>query len=60
MYITDALMAIAGNTARFGGGEHPRKRWTELVDRRPVPEDTRTAEEIIADVAERAGITIIS
>lgn len=53
-------MAIAENTARFGGGRHPQSRWTEIVDRRAVPEDDRTAEEIIADIAERAGITIIS
>lgn len=58
VYVADALMAIAENTARFGGGRHPQSRWTEIVDRRAVPEDDRTAEEIIADIAERAGITI--
>lgn len=58
IYITDAAKIIAENTARLGGGSTLTQRWIDAAEVRKVPEDNRTAREIIADIAERAGITI--
>lgn len=60
IYLTDAAQVIAENTARIGGGRTISKRWAELAGlngpSRPV--DNRTAEEIIADIAGKAGLII--
>lgn len=60
VYLTDAVQAIAENTARIGGGRKISWRWVDVAGlsgpSRPV--DTRTAEEIIADVAGKAGLII--
>ena len=52
-YITDALMAISENTARFNGGSGMVGRWIDYYR----PEQTRTTEEIITDVIAKAGLT---
>ena len=58
-YVTDALQIIAENTARIGGGRTISRRWADVVGgSRNAPADDRTPEEIIADVAEKAGLTI--
>ena len=62
MYVTDALRIIEENTARSGGGHYSERRWADGVDslrNRRSAQDDRTAGEIIADVAEKAGLTII-
>lgn len=56
-YLTDAVQAAANNAAHIGGGTLINKRWAETLDRRQ--DDGRSAEEIIADVIEKAGITIL-
>lgn len=56
VYVTDALQAIAENTAIDANkfldelvGKAMSRRWTDLG--KPVPpSETRTAEEIIADI----------
>ena len=53
-YITDALMIMTENTAKFIGGRHMTKRWAE----RFVPKDTRTADEIVMDVIKNAGLKV--
>ena len=60
VYLTDAAKIIAENTARIGGGKTLSKRWAELagLDGPVRPADNRTAEEIIADVAGKAGLII--
>lgn len=52
-YVTDALMAMAGNTARFSGGSVMGIRWAD--DGKPT--DTRTGDEIAADFITRTGLT---
>lgn len=51
-YITDALMAIAENTARFAGGQTMRGRWYQAYE----PQDTRTGDEIALQVIQGAGL----
>ena len=51
-YITDALMAIAENTARFAGGQTMRGRWYDAY----APQDTRTGDEIALQVIQGAGL----
>lgn len=60
VYLTDAAQIIAENTARIGGGRTISKRWAELagLNEPSRPADNRTAEEIIADIAGKAGLNI--
>ena len=64
VYLTDAAQVIAENTARIGGGRTISKRWADIagLNGPSLPADTRadtrTAEEIIADVAGKAGLII--
>lgn len=59
VYLTDAVRLAAENAAHIGGGAVMRDRWADTLDERRPVEDTRDAEEIIADIAEKAGLTII-
>ena len=58
-YLTDAVQAVANNAAHIGGGTVINTRWAEVIDDRRRRDDGRSAEEIIADVIEKAGITVI-
>lgn len=54
-YLTDALMAISHNTAGFAAeGQVMTQRFAELAGW--VEVDTRTGDEIAADVIRRAGL----
>lgn len=53
MYVTDALKVVAENTARYAGGEYIKTRYIEIID--PPPEETRTGEEIIAQIKAKLG-----
>ena len=52
MYVTDALKAVAENTAKYAGGGYIKTRYIEIID--PSPE-TRTGEEIIAQMKAKLG-----
>lgn len=59
-YTTDALQLIAENSARLsrdGKGRYPAKRWAELIDQKPA--ETRSGDEIAADVIKRCGLKVI-
>lgn len=51
-YVTDAMMAIAENTARFNGGSQMSGRWYDQYK----PVDNLSAEEIIQDIVTKAGL----
>ena len=51
-WVTDALMVLTENTARFAGGRRMARRWAEG----PRPADERSADEIAAGVMRRAGL----
>lgn len=57
IYAGEALRMISESTARFGGGEYVTKRFVDVIH--PVKKDERTAEEIIADTINGAGIEVI-
>ena len=57
-YVTDCLKMIADNTSRMYGGSAPNQRFAELISPKK-PEKTRTAEEIVAYVNEKCGLTMI-
>ena len=56
LYVTDALKLLSENTAKAGGGSYINARWWEMTH--PVPADTRTAEQIAADIIRRAGLEV--
>lgn len=51
-YLTDALMLMTENTAKYAGGKQLTKRWAAEF----IPVDNRTAEEIAAEVMKNAGL----
>lgn len=51
VYTTDTLQAIAKN-----GGSYPSKRYAEIISRKPA--ETRSGDEIVADVVSRCGLVM--
>lgn len=61
IYISDAVRIACENTARIGGGSTLSKRWADTLEsqnKRVLAHDTRSPQEIVADIAEKAGLTI--
>lgn len=61
VYLTDAVRLACENTAKIGGGSSISKRWADMIgsqNKGALARDTRSPEEIIADVVEKAGLTI--
>ena len=54
--MTDALRAVAENTARYAGGNYIKARYSDMIE--PKKQDNRTCEEITADIVARCGLTI--
>ena len=54
LYVTDTLMMVAENTARFNGGNYMNLHWSELLNRKV---DLRTGDEIVMDVMRDAGLS---
>ena len=73
IYVSDALRIIAENTAKFAGGSYIKKRYIDLIESKKQKsyqtfsskkskkqkEDKRTAQEIIDDVVNKAGIKVV-
>ena len=53
IYVSDALMITANNTARFGGGRQIDRRYIDIIH--PAPADNRTEEEIVAHICGKLG-----
>lgn len=56
IYVTDALRIVAGNTARYAGGDCIKARYIDVVE--PKKQDNRTCEEITADIVARCGLVV--
>ena len=54
--MADALMLTVENLAMISGGRAIRQRWAEVLDQKP--EDTRSCEEITADIVARCGLEV--
>lgn len=60
IYVTDVLRIISENTAKFAGGNYVKMRYIDVITPKPKKiEDDRTAEEIVNDIATRAGIKVV-
>ena len=58
IYVTECFRIMTENTAKQSGGSYIDKPFTDFIGNNK-PEDERTAEEIIADVAKRAGLEVV-
>ena len=58
IYVTDALRVVAENTARFASGNYIKARYADMIE--PKKQDTRTGDEIVADIIKRAGLVVKS
>lgn len=60
VYLTDGLKILCENTAKIGGGSVMRLRWADSAfgNTKQTGRETKTAEEIIAEISEKAGIVI--
>ena len=56
IYLTDAQRTISENTAKRVAGVHITKRFASAMGY--VKEDTRSGEEIAADVIKKAGLVV--
>lgn len=56
IYVTDALRIVAENTAQYVGGNYIKARYADMIE--PKKQDSRTCEEITADIVARCGLTI--
>ena len=46
------------NTAKYVGGEYIKARYIDIIEPKKV--DTRTGDEIVADIIKRAGLVVKS
>lgn len=53
IYVTDCLQMISENTGKF-----IQKRYYDILN--PPPAETRTAEEITKEIADKCGIEVIN
>lgn len=55
--MTDALQAISESAAKYAGGPYIQTRYADVI--KPKPKDTRTGNEIAADVIKKAGLKLV-
>ena len=56
--MTDALKITVENTAKFAGGSYIKARYIDIIEPKKV--DTRTGDEIVEDIIQRAGLVVKS
>lgn len=56
-YIAECLRMVSENTAKFAGGRYMSMSFDEML--RPKPKDTRTGDEIAAEVIKKAGLKAV-
>ena len=57
IYVSDCLRITTKNTAKFAGGSFMEADFRDVL--KPKQKDNRTAEELVADIIQRAGIKVI-
>ncbi len=57
IYVSDCLRIISENTAKIGGGSYITAKFADIINPKPV--DSRTGEEIAADIIKLAGIEVV-
>lgn len=58
VYITDGIRMITENTAIYTGQTYLSTRYDDIIHPKPV--ESRTAEDIVADVVQKAGLKIVT
>ena len=58
VYMTDALKITVENTAKFAGGSYIKARYIDIIEPQKVV--TRTGDEIVEDIIQRAGLVVKS
>lgn len=53
IYLSDAIMAIADNTARYVGGSKMASRFFDIINIKKQPKQEETADEIILRIKEK-------
>ena len=56
--MADALRITVENTAKFAGGSYIKARYIDIIEPKKV--DTRTGDEIVEDIIQRAGLVVKS
>lgn len=56
IYTAECLRTMTENTAKFVGGSFVQAKYSDLID--PKPQDSRTCEEITAEVVKRCGLVV--
>lgn len=57
IYVSDGIRIISESAAKAAGGTFMSKRFSDLI--KPKTTDTRSGEEIAADVFKRMGVSVI-
>lgn len=57
VYVTGTLKMIAESVSKYGGGSYPAQTWADIIKSRLA--DTRTGNEIVTDIVNKAGLTLI-
>lgn len=55
-YQADCLRVITENTAKYAGGSYIQSKWSDLMEQKTP--DTRTAKDIVEELAAKGGIRI--
>lgn len=56
-YLAECMRMVTENTAKFAGGRYMSISFGEMLHPKPI--DTRTGDEIVADIIKGAGLTIV-
>lgn len=56
-YLAECMRMVSENTAKFAGGRYMSISFAEML--RPKPVDNRSGDEIVADIINGAGLTIV-
>ena len=56
IYMAECARIVTENTARFSGGERLTVKYHDIIS--PKKQDTRSCEEITADVVKRCGLVV--
>lgn len=56
-YLAECMRMMTENTAKFAGGRYMNVSFAEMLHPKPI--DTRTGDEIVADIIKGAGLTIV-
>jgi hypothetical protein len=58
VYVTDTLRVLTENTAKFAGGMVIKANYYDIINKKNQQQDTRSGEEIVADIINRAGLEL--